>query len=57
MADAQFYIILVWNGNKRQVADKMAFDDERAWQLTIDTMPFDVIDVDEHNCWVDYGDL
>ena len=48
---------MVYNGNKKQVADKISYERESDWRYAIDTMPFDIIDEDAHNCWVDYGDL
>ena len=52
-----YWIYLVWNGNKKQVADKYCFESRREWRWTIMTMPYDIIDEDDHNCWIDFGDL
>lgn len=52
-----WWIYLVYNGNKKQVADKISYEKEENWRYTIETMPFDIVDEDDHNCWVDFGDL
>lgn len=45
-----------WNGSKRQVAFTDYFDTEEEWHDVIWNMPYDVIDENDHICWVDYGD-
>lgn len=51
-----YEIRLCWNGSKRQVEDTYIFDSKREWRYAIETMPYDIIDENDHICWVDYGD-
>lgn len=55
--NAMYWIFLCYNGNKRQVADKVAYEDRREWCWDKGRLPYDIIDEDDHNVWFDYGDL
>jgi hypothetical protein len=52
-----YTIYLVWNGNKKQVADKYSYDSKREWEWDKEALPYDIIDEDDHNVWFDYGDM
>lgn len=52
----EYKMHLCYNGSKRQIEDTYVFDSKREWHFAIETMPYDIIDEDESNCWVDYGD-
>lgn len=52
----KYYIHYCWNGDEKQVAWTDTYESKREWRWDIDGLIFDILDEDERNCWVDYGD-
>lgn len=56
MADEKYHIYYCWNGDEKQVEWADDYDSEREWRWDIDNLVLDILDEDDRNCWVDYGD-
>lgn len=51
-----YHIYYCWNGDKGQVAWDDSYESEREWRFDIEGLVMDILDEDDRNCWVDYGD-
>ena len=51
-----YYIYWCWNGSKRQKAFTDEFESKQEWLWVIESLPYDIIDESDNECWVDYGD-
>lgn len=53
---ATYKIHWCWNGSERQVDGTDTFESKREWEFVIDGLPYDILDMSDTECWVDYGD-
>lgn len=57
MADKKRYEIrYCWNGDEKQVDWVDYYDSKKEWHYDIECLPFDILDMTERVCYVDYGD-
>lgn len=54
--DKKYHIHYCWNGNTEQIDWTDDYETRREWRWDIEGLVFDIIDEDDRNCWVDYGD-
>lgn len=47
---------MCWNGKKNQHADVYEFDTREKLEDAVFNSPFDIIDDNDHDMWLDYGD-
>ena len=51
-----YWVILCYNGSKRQVAGSHVYRNEREWRIAGELLPYDIIDEDDRCVWFDCGD-
>lgn len=51
-----YYIRYCWNGSKRQYEYTDVYESKSEWLFDIEGLPYDILDQNDHWCWVDYGD-
>lgn len=51
-----YHIYLCLDGIKSKYVEQIYIESREEFESVIENMPFDIIDADDHNCWVDYGD-
>ena len=51
-----YKVYMCWNGKKNRHADVYEFDTREELEDAVFNSPFDIIDDNDHDMWLDYGD-